>query len=194
MIRVRPQRPVPGTESPHEPSRQNTSLASIASKNELRHYAAGWVSTGTAVTPTQFYLAEATNDGAASLFRVDGVNRTTSSTPTGTPGTIHLGGSGAFPAELLNGDMAEVIVYDRALTNRERNRVGMYLQDKYGIAGGYNLALGERRATAAKNFLVSLGIAASRLTTISYGKERPIVLGHTAAAWAQNRAAITSIN
>lgn len=58
----------------------------------------------------------------------------------------------------------------------------------------YNLALGERRATAAKNFLVSLGIAASRLTTISYGKERPIVLGHTAAAWAQNRAAITSIN
>ncbi|NQT52552.1 PEP-CTERM sorting domain-containing protein [bacterium] len=111
--------------------------------NELRHYAAGWVSTGTAVTPTEFYLAEATNDGAASLFRVDGVNRTTSSSPTGVPGTIHLGGSGAFPAELLNGDMAEVLVYDRALTNRESNRVGMYFQDKYGLAGGYNLALGE---------------------------------------------------
>ena len=58
----------------------------------------------------------------------------------------------------------------------------------------YNLALGERRANAAKNFLVSLGIDASRITTTSYGKERPIVLGHNEAAWAQNRVSITSIN
>ena len=58
----------------------------------------------------------------------------------------------------------------------------------------YNLALGERRATAAKNFLVRLGIQASRIGTISYGKERPIVLGHTEAAWAQNRVGISSIN
>ena len=58
----------------------------------------------------------------------------------------------------------------------------------------YNLALGERRATAAKNFLVSLGIDASRVTTTSFGKERPIVLGHNEAAWAQNRVSITSIN
>ena len=58
----------------------------------------------------------------------------------------------------------------------------------------YNLALGERRATAAKNFLVSLGIDASRISTISYGKERPIVLGHTEAAWAQNRVGISSVN
>ena len=58
----------------------------------------------------------------------------------------------------------------------------------------YNLALGERRATAAKNYLVSLGIDASRITTISYGKERPIVIGHNDAAWAQNRVAISSVN
>lgn len=58
----------------------------------------------------------------------------------------------------------------------------------------YNLALGERRANAAKNFLVSLGIDSSRITTTSYGKERPIVLGHNEAAWAQNRVSITSIN
>ncbi len=58
----------------------------------------------------------------------------------------------------------------------------------------YNLALGERRATAAKNFLVSLGIGASRISTTSFGKERPIVLGHNEAAWAQNRVSITSIN
>ena len=53
----------------------------------------------------------------------------------------------------------------------------------------YNLALGERRAKAAKEFLVSYGIAAGRLTTISYGKERPFDQGHDENAWAQNRRA-----
>ncbi len=51
----------------------------------------------------------------------------------------------------------------------------------------YNLALGERRAQAAKNYLIALGIDPSRIATISYGKERPKVEGHTEAAWAQNR-------
>lgn len=57
----------------------------------------------------------------------------------------------------------------------------------------YNLALGDRRASAAKNYLVSLGIDGSRITTISYGKERPVATGHTEQAWAQNRVAITLI-
>ncbi len=51
----------------------------------------------------------------------------------------------------------------------------------------YNLALGEKRAIAVRNYLVALGINASRLQTISYGKERPAVLGDNPAAWAQNR-------
>ena len=55
----------------------------------------------------------------------------------------------------------------------------------------YNLALGERRATAAKNYLVALGISPDRIETISYGKERPAVLGSDEAAWAQNRRAVT---
>ena len=58
----------------------------------------------------------------------------------------------------------------------------------------YNLALGERRAVAAKNYLVSLGISADRIATVSFGKERPIVLGHDEAAWAQNRVAVTVLN
>jgi peptidoglycan-associated lipoprotein len=58
----------------------------------------------------------------------------------------------------------------------------------------YNLALGERRAQAAKNVLVALGIPTSRITTISYGKERPIVVGSNEEAWAQNRVAITTVN
>lgn len=55
----------------------------------------------------------------------------------------------------------------------------------------YNLALGERRANAAKNMLVSLGVDAARITTVSYGKERPIALGSDEAAWAKNRRAVT---
>ena len=57
----------------------------------------------------------------------------------------------------------------------------------------YNLALGERRANAAKNYLVSLGVPAARLTTISYGKERPVALGSNEQAWAQNRRAVTVV-
>lgn len=55
----------------------------------------------------------------------------------------------------------------------------------------YNLALGERRANSAKNYLVSLGIDASRLTTVSYGKERPVATASNETAWAQNRRAVT---
>lgn len=55
----------------------------------------------------------------------------------------------------------------------------------------YNLALGERRANAAKNYLVSQGVDASRVTTVSYGKERPVALGSDEAAWAKNRRAVT---
>jgi peptidoglycan-associated lipoprotein len=51
----------------------------------------------------------------------------------------------------------------------------------------YNLALGNRRATAAKQYLVSHGIDPSRIETVSYGEERPIASGHDEEAWAQNR-------
>src|SRR5215469_15293190 len=57
----------------------------------------------------------------------------------------------------------------------------------------YNLALGERRANAAKQVLIAAGVPASRVSTISYGKERPIVVGSNEEAWAQNRVAITTV-
>jgi peptidoglycan-associated lipoprotein len=58
--------------------------------------------------------------------------------------------------------------------------------DERGTAE-YNLALGERRATAVKNYLVSLGVPAAALTTVSFGKERPLDPGHNEEAWAKNR-------
>lgn len=57
----------------------------------------------------------------------------------------------------------------------------------------YNIALGERRANAAKNYLVSLGIDGNRINVISYGKERPAELGSNEEAWAKNRRAVTVV-
>ena len=57
----------------------------------------------------------------------------------------------------------------------------------------YNLALGERRANSAKNYLVSLGISQARISTISYGKEKPLDPAHNEAAWAKNRRAHTVV-
>ncbi len=57
----------------------------------------------------------------------------------------------------------------------------------------YNLALGARRAEAAKRYLVGLGIEEGRLNTISYGKERPEVAGSNESAWAQNRRAVSVV-
>jgi len=58
----------------------------------------------------------------------------------------------------------------------------------------YNLALGDRRANAVKEYLTALGVAPSRISTISYGKERPAVIGSNESAWAQNRRAVTVPN
>ncbi|GAN81805.1 peptidoglycan-associated lipoprotein Pal [Acidocella aminolytica] len=57
----------------------------------------------------------------------------------------------------------------------------------------YNLALGQRRANAARDYLVAQGVAASRIQTISYGKDCPVAAGNNETAWAQNRNAITSV-
>ncbi|MBF0294928.1 MAG: peptidoglycan-associated lipoprotein Pal [Magnetococcales bacterium] len=53
----------------------------------------------------------------------------------------------------------------------------------------YNLALGQKRADAVKQFLISQGVEPSRIRTVSYGKERPLVNGHGEAAWSKNRRA-----
>ena len=57
----------------------------------------------------------------------------------------------------------------------------------------YNLALGERRANAARQYLVAQGVPAQRIKTISYGKERPEAVGSDEGAWARNRVAITAL-
>ena len=92
-------------------------------------------------------------------------------------------------------DMSTIRDDGRTTLNRQAEWLKKYTNYPITIAGHcdergtreYNLALGERRATAARNYLVALGIDAGRMQTISYGKERPAVLGSDEAAWAQNR-------
>ena len=58
----------------------------------------------------------------------------------------------------------------------------------------YNLALGEKRASAVKDYLISVGINSARISVVSYGKERPQVLGSNKAAWSMNRRSVTTID
>jgi len=58
----------------------------------------------------------------------------------------------------------------------------------------YNLALGEKRAQAVKNYLGTLGVGDSRISSVSYGKERPAVVGSNDGAWSQNRRSVTTVN
>ena len=96
-------------------------------------------------------------------------------------------------------DRYNIDAEDQMKLQRQAQYFSQYSQVNFTIEGHadergtreYNLALGERRANAAKNYLVSIGIPASRIRTISYGKERPVALGSNEAAWAQNRRAAT---
>jgi peptidoglycan-associated lipoprotein len=89
----------------------------------------------------------------------------------------------------------------RATLDRQSAWLGKYPQVNVQVAGNtddrgteeYNLALGQRRANSSRDYLVARGVAASRMTTISYGKDRPTAIGDNEQAWAQNRNAITSV-
>lgn len=92
-------------------------------------------------------------------------------------------------------DSFELSAESRAILSRKADILKQYPALMVQVAGHcdergtneYNLALGEKRARAATQYLVMLGVNASQLETISYGEERPADAGHTEAAWAKNR-------
>ncbi len=102
----------------------------------------------------------------------------------------------AYDSSALTDNAEEVLdTQVNWLNMRKHKNVNVIVQgycDERGTRE-YNLALGERRANAVKNYLVSQGVAADRISVISYGKERPAVLGNNEAAWAQNRRAVTVV-
>ena len=131
----------------------------------------------------------------------------TTSEPAPEPVTGPVAGSQADFVAQMNGqdtiyfdtDKYNVDSADAAALTTQAQWLMKYPAKKATIEGHadergtreYNLALGERRATAAKNYLVSVGVDAARLSTVSYGKERPVALGSDEASWAKNRRAVT---
>ena len=99
-------------------------------------------------------------------------------------------------------DSAELTVSARSTLNRQSAFLSVNPDLTIVIEGHadergtreYNLALGERRASAVRDYLVAKGINAARIRTVSYGKERPAVSGSDDAAWAKNRRAATVPN
>ena len=99
-------------------------------------------------------------------------------------------------------DSAELTVSARSTLNRQAAFLSLNPDLMIVIEGHadergtreYNLALGDRRATAVRDYLVAKGINSARVRTVSYGKERPAVAGSDEAAWAKNRRAATVLN
>ncbi|RMB11864.1 peptidoglycan-associated lipoprotein Pal [Eilatimonas milleporae] len=92
-------------------------------------------------------------------------------------------------------DSSELTARSRDVLRKQADWLNHFPRQRVTIEGHcdergtreYNLALGERRANAVKNYLVALGVPSSRLGTISYGKERPAVVGNSEQYWRQNR-------
>ena len=98
-------------------------------------------------------------------------------------------------------DQSRLDADDREILMRQAAWLQSYPAARILVAGNcdergtreYNLALGERRASVVKDFLVSQGVDPARIDTISYGKEKPIAAGSNEQAWAQNRNGFTQI-
>ena len=128
---------------------------------------------------------------------------TVATTPTGGPraGTVEDFQVNVGDRVFFALDSSELTPEARNILDRQAAWLNQHPQAQLRIEGHcdergtreYNLGLGERRANAVRNYLVSQGVSASRLETISYGKERPAVVGSNESAWAQNRRGVSVI-
>jgi len=146
---------------------------------------------------------ESTPDTGASAAGSGGTGSTVSTAPAGpAPGSSEDFVVNVGDRVFFGFDKSELTTEARTTLEKQAFWLRKYPRATVTVEGHadergtreYNLALGERRAAAARDYLVSLGIDPSRVATISYGKERPAVLGSTEEAWAQNRRGVTVIN
>jgi peptidoglycan-associated lipoprotein len=156
----------------------------------------------TRVTPADSttYTITATGPGGSADATVHiSVTTPAPATPTGkaAPSSIQDLFNREVKDAFFDYDKADIRADARDALSQTAQFLRSYPQVKVGIEGHcdergsteYNLALGDRRAASAKQFLVSLGIAANRMETVSYGKERPFCSDHTEDCWKQNRRA-----
>ena len=119
-----------------------------------------------------------------------------------TPGSEQELAQSVGDRVFFNTDSSSLTPQALATLDRQANWLQQYQQVNIWVAGNcdergteeYNLALGQRRANAARDYLVARGVNSARIHTISYGKERPVALGSDEQAWAQNRRAVTVLN
>jgi peptidoglycan-associated lipoprotein len=122
-------------------------------------------------------------------------------TTTVTPGSVADFRQNVGDRVFFDTDMSTIRDDGRQTLNRQAEWLKKYTNYPITIEGHcdergtreYNLALGERRANAARQYLIAQGVPASRIKTISYGKERPDPVGSDEAAWARNRRAVTEL-
>ncbi len=122
-------------------------------------------------------------------------------TTTVTPGSVADFRQNVGDRVYFDTDMSNIREDGRATLGKQAEWLKKYTNYAITIEGHcdergtreYNLALGERRANAVRQYLVAQGIPAARIKTISYGKERPEVVGSDEAAWARNRVGVTTL-
>jgi peptidoglycan-associated lipoprotein len=99
-------------------------------------------------------------------------------------------------------DQTDLTAQSRATLDKQAQWLSRYAQYTFTIEGHadergtreYNIALGARRAQSVRDYLIARGIAANRMRTISYGKERPVAVCNDISCWSQNRRAVTVLN
>ncbi|MBV9332083.1 MAG: peptidoglycan-associated lipoprotein Pal [Alphaproteobacteria bacterium] len=154
-----------------------------------------------AVTAAFMLVAGCTTKKAALETPPPGPSTSTQSSSTIVPGSaedfrVNVGDTVHFDF-----DKYDVMENDKAILQRQAEWLGKYQAVRVTVEGHcdergtreYNLALGARRANAVKEYLVSLGVAAARVDTVSYGKERPVCSESNEDCWAQNRRGVTTI-
>ncbi|MDF1779200.1 MAG: peptidoglycan-associated lipoprotein Pal [Rhizobiaceae bacterium] len=130
-----------------------------------------------------------------------------------SPGELGLAANGAVPGSqqdltlnvgdriFFDTDSSAIRTDSAATLDRQAQWLAKYPNDAVLIEGNadergtraYNLALGARRAAATRNYLISKGVSAARIKTISYGKERPVAVCDDISCWSQNRRAVTVV-
>ena len=139
---------------------------------------------------------------AASTSGAGGATTATAPAASIAPGTVQDFQVNVGDRVFFDYDKFEVKPAGKATLDKQAAWLKRYGQWKVVVEGHadergtreYNLALGERRANSVKAYLINQGIPANRITTISYGKERPVALGSNEAAWAQNRRGVTVLS
>lgn len=163
---------------------------------------------------TKTILAALMAAGLLAACSSDSENAAATGAGGANAGGLGLGGSGSFrpgSQEDLAANIGDRVLFDtdrssvradqRSILERQAGWLRQYPQVQVTVEGHadergtreYNLALGQRRANAARDILVASGSSGARIQTISYGKDRPEALGSDEAAWAANRRAVTVV-